>query len=221
MREVANFIVFAIIAYPVGIVIGMSFWLARLFGILKVRGWWENFPHWRTRVVAVSNHPYKGEQWWIAALFFHQYIWRPIKYAPHVMADKRNYREKYKFLQWKIITVDREKRNGDSSSFRTAKGLLERGRSIVCFAEGGRTSKGENFLISPKGNKLRVPLKESFAQLATKQGVILLPVWWEFNSWHDIRVVVGKPLTLDPETSREAVVKIMEQTLLELADQTS
>ncbi|OHA88795.1 MAG: hypothetical protein A3C70_01370 [Candidatus Zambryskibacteria bacterium RIFCSPHIGHO2_02_FULL_43_14] len=222
MKKFTNVIILFLFTYPVGVLIGVIFWLLWLVGALEIKGWWKNFPRWQTRVVLISNHPYKGEQFLLAGLFFFQYLFQPLKHSPWIVADAKNYYNKWFcwFLRPRLIPVDRSGKNGDLKSLITAKNILRSDGNLIIFPEGGRTSKGKAFLTSKKGKRIRVPLKEGFVSLVTEPGVILLPVWFECNRWHDMRLIIGEPIMFTSGTPRNEVVERTERILLELADQT-
>ena len=222
MKKFTNVIVFFLFTYPAGMLIGMAFWLSWLVGIFEIKGWWKNFPHWRTRVVVVSNHQYKGEQFLLTGLFFSQYLFRPLKYGPWTVADAKNYYNNwlYWFLRPRLIPVDRTAKNGNQKSLTAAKNVLKSDGNLIIFPEGGRTSKGEIFLISRKGKRIRIPLKEGFISLVTEPGATLLPVWFEYNQWYDMKLTVGKPIMFTSGTPRNEVMERTEKILLKLADQT-
>lgn len=219
MKKFTNFVVFSLFTYPVGVLIGLVFWLLRFFGVLEVKGW-QNFPHWRSRVIVTSNHPSLVEPILLVGLFFHQYIFRPFKYGPWTLADKKNYYDKYPLLQPRLIPVDRRERKGDSKSLLTAKHILKAGGNLIMFPEGGRTAKGHSFLMSKGGKQIRTPLKKGFVSLATEPGAVLLPVWFEYNRWYNMRLTIGEPTVFTDGTPRNEVVERTEDILLNLADQT-
>ncbi|HEY5037928.1 MAG TPA: lysophospholipid acyltransferase family protein [bacterium] len=218
MERIRSVVVFFLFTYPVGLVIGIGFWLLRLVGVLKVKGW-GNFPHWRQRVLVVSNHPSLVEPILLTGLFFHQYVLRPFKYGPWTLADRRNYYDRYPILRSKLIPVDRT-RAGDPGSLVAAKQVLESGGNLIVFPEGGRTFKGTSFLESRSGRKMR-PLKEGFAFLAVETNAVLLPLWFEGSFRSGMRIAIGEAMIFTGGTPRNEVVEITERILLELADKTN
>jgi 1-acyl-sn-glycerol-3-phosphate acyltransferase len=214
MKKIMNAVVFFLFTYPVGIVIGLVFWFFWLTRVMEIRGW-ENFPKQRGKVLVVSNHPYKGEQVLLTGLFFRWYLFRPWKYGPWSLADRKNYYDKYPLLRPRLIPVDRT-RNGDPEALNLAKSVLSTGANIILFPEGGRTSKGQSFLTSRFGARIR-PLKGGFAILAAERGTVLVPVWFEHYHWYDIILVIGESICFSGITRRE-IVERTEKILLELAD---
>lgn len=218
MEKLTNFIVFFLFTYPAGVLIGIAFWLLRLFGVLKVKGW-RNFPHWHKRVIVISNHPSLVEPILLVGLFFHQYLFRPLIYGPWTFADKKNYYNKYPLLRPRLIPVNRTGKNGNLESLLVAKQILKSGGIIIMFPEGGRTFKGTSFLTSARGKKIR-PLKEGFAYLALETSAVLLPLWFQGNFWSGMSLTIGEPTAFTSGTPRDEVLERTEKVLLDLADQT-
>ncbi len=206
--------------YLVGCVIGIAFFLGRLVGVVKVKGL-RNFPHGKRRVLLVSNHPYKGEQFLLIALFFPGYLLK-FSYGPYTVADVRNYFDKFPFrlFRSRLIPVDRTKRSAGVTSLEVSRDVLEHDGNIIMFPEGTRTAKVplECLLKSLKG-KAMGEFKPGFARLATVvPDVTVVPVWSEVNSWWNIRFAIGEPVSFTAETPREEVAERTQNILLSLAD---
>ena len=217
MKRIANDVVFLLFTYPAGLLIGVVFEGLCACGLLEVKGS-ENFPRQKGRILVVSNHPYKGEQFLLTALFFVQYLLHPFKYGPYTMADLRNYYNSWLwwFLRPRLIPVDRTKRDGDPQSLWVARRIIESGANIITFPEGGRTGKGPARLVSRRGKEIR-PLKGGFSFLATGAGVVTVLVWVEFSSWRSMKLTIGEPVKFEG-MAREEVVQRTQEMLLELAD---
>lgn len=99
----------------------------------------------------------------------------------------------------------------DTDAFATAATVLERGRVLVLFPEGG---------VSPPGGYK--PAKPGVGHIAHAAGVTIVPVhldgprklyrWW---SWPKITVTVGAPISCErlPEPSRERSQATAERVL--------
>jgi len=210
-------VVYLLFTYPVGLCIGLAFWLLKILGVLKVKGW-ENFPHWQERVLVVSNHPSLLEPALLIGLFARQYAVRPLRYGPYTLADKKNYCQKW--WSWivmpRLIAVDRTNEQRESfGSLVVARNVLKAGGSIILFPEGGRTFKGTRFVVSESGKKIR-QLKAGFALLTTVPGTLVVPVWVERNN-RNMGITIGIPMTFDNQPKEEIVQKI-QSVLLSLAD---
>jgi 1-acyl-sn-glycerol-3-phosphate acyltransferase len=220
MRRTWNSIVLRFVAYPIGVCIGILSMLAELLTALRVKGW-GNFPRQSGKILVVSNHPYRGEQFFlIGLLFLHKFI-LSVKHGPWTMADKINYYDQWWAwpLRSRLISVDRTKKLGDLKSVGVAEGVLASGGNVLVFPEGTRTSKvtSRRALFSRKGKKLGL-LKSGFARLALVSGVVLVPVWVEFHAWYDVEVIIGEPVTFPQGTTEGEIVERVQVILLELAD---
>lgn len=221
--EKHKFDVLFLCTYLIGIVIGLIFMVGRWVGIAKVRGL-DRFPHGRQRLLLVSNHPHKGEQFLLIALFFPGYLLKPFSYGPFTMADMKNYFDKFpwKLCRSKLVSVNRTGRLTGAGSLEVAKNILEHDGNLIMFPQGTRTNKvpEELLLRSPKKGKPMGPFKTGFARLATEvPHTTIVPVWSEINSWWDIKFIIGEPMIFTTGTPREEVVERTEKILLELADQ--
>ena len=246
-KKIANVVVLILCTYPVGIVIGavlIFLWLVRA---LKIKGWVRNFPHFRRRVVVVCNHPYKGEQFLLIGLFLFQYILWPWN-GPYTLADVVNYHSNPSVLwlfkkqtrivanlknfgrslvSWlgrpRLIAVYRTDKKKGAEGAAASVEVLEHGGSIIMFPQGTRNAKvlPELLLKSPMKGKIMGPFKTGYARLIGRTpGTATVPVWFEFNSWHDIRITIGQPIIFMPRTSPEDITRRMQEILQELADKT-
>ncbi len=207
--------------YLMGFVLGVAFTAGRLVGIVRVRGL-RNFPHGKQGMILASNHPYKGEQFLLIALFFPRYLYH-FGYGPWTMADMENYFEKFpwRLFRSRLISVNRTGRLTGVSSLDVVKDVLEHGGNIIIFPQGTRTGKvrEEDLLKSPNRCRPIGPLKAGFARLVLEvPGTKVVPVYSEINSWRDIRFTVGEPMTFAGGTSREEIKTKVQDRLLELAD---
>lgn len=162
-----------------GIVIGIIFEILKKFKKIKVL-YPERFPRWRRRIIVVSNHPSLLEPLLLPALFFRQYLIHPLKYGPWSTPDRKNYYDRWYWFgaRSRLIPIDRKNRGrGGRTLLRMKKVLDDRG-IIIFFAEEGRTFKGQEFLYSKKGKRIR-RITRAVAWLALKTGASILPVWVE------------------------------------------
>lgn len=233
MEKFKNAVMYLLFTYPFGIFIGISFWLLRLLGINKIHGW-KNFPHWEKGVLVVSNHPSLLEPIILIGLFFHQYLLRPFQFGPWNIPDRKNYFENPLFylMRPRLIPIARGNKRDEIKGLIKAKNVLEAGGVIILFPEGGRTYKGDDFLVSQQGNKIR-RFKSGFAWLAVKTGATVLPVWVEGTDkvlpnadkasysfprfWRKTAIRLGQPLQFRGE-SLEEITQIVETAVLALAD---
>ena len=238
IRTILGFMVLNLVIYPFGILLAILFLLFRWLGYIKVLHW-ERFPHFREKTILVANHPSMLDPFLLAAMFFKGYLINPLKYGPLLVADKGNfYNSWYWFwLRPFLIPVGRGDKHSEAASFLRIKKALDKGRVIIIFPEGGRTFKGERFLYSKEGKRIRT-LKGGIALLIRKTKAMVVPVWIEGterflpNSKHKLftrfqlskkamAVKIGEPLQFqaDENTKREEIVQVIASSLLQLADE--
>lgn len=70
MRKVTRNFLFFISTYPMGILLGLGFVFLKLIRRVKVLNW-KRFPHWKRKLIVVSNHPSLLETVLLPALFFY------------------------------------------------------------------------------------------------------------------------------------------------------
>jgi len=237
MKKILNSLLFLATIYSYGIFIGIVFRILRFLKTIRVLHW-ERFPRWQGKLILVSNHPSLLEPFLLPALFFWQYLFRPFKYAPRSTPDKKNFYDPWYWfwLRPLSIPVDRSDERAESKSLFEMKRVLNSGKIIILFAEGGRTLNGENFLYSQGGKRIRT-LKGGIGWLVLKTGALVVPVWVEGtdkvlpnrpdklfslpNLGKEIIIKIGKPLEFQgsPAIKREQVTQIIVKNLLELADE--
>ena len=233
MKKITDAVVFLLFTYPCGVFIGISFWLSIFLGITKVYGW-KNFPSWQVKVLVVSNNPSLLEPIILVGLFFHQFFWRPFKYAPWNMAEKKNYGNLlFCPARSRLILIERGNKYSEARGLIRAKNILNSGGVMIIFPEGGRTVNGESFLASKGGNRIR-RFKSGFARLAVETGATVLPIWVEGTDrvfpngakvsyfrfprfWKKVVIKLGQPLHFKHE-SLEEIRQTVEAAILELAD---
>jgi 1-acyl-sn-glycerol-3-phosphate acyltransferase len=240
MKKVIDTIVFLGITYPYGVLSGIIFQILCALRVIRVL-YWERFPHRQDNLILVSNHPSLLEPFLLPALFFKDYLFHPLKYAPWSTPDKSNFYDRWYWF-WarpRTIPVDRGEERKEARSVIQMKNVLNSGGIIILFAEGGRTCFGEKFQFSPGGKKIRV-LKNGVGWLALKTGATVLPVWVEGTDkvlpnspdrrklfcfprfGGRITIKIGNPLRFQKGSQyldKEQITSIIKNALLELADE--
>lgn len=137
-----------------------------------------------------------------------------------------------------MIPIDRRKKGEEARSLYRIKEVLDGKGIVIIFPEGGRTNKGNNFLYSEKGNRIR-ELKNGIGWLVVRTGALVLPVWVEgtdtllpnhptklfstFRLQGRATIKIGVPLDFGRVTKRfgsaERVTQQIAHSLLELADE--
>lgn len=179
MNRIKESLLFLIFTWPVGILIGVLFHFLILCGRIRVLHR-ERFPKWRRRIIVVSNHPSLLEPLLLPALFFKQYLFRPFRYAPWSTPDRKNYYDRW-YWAWarsRLVPVNRQDKGAESRSLSRIRRILDDKGIVIIFAEGGRTFKGEKFLYSRTGKRMR-ELKNGVGLLVARTGAMVLPVWVE------------------------------------------
>ena len=237
MKKIVNLLIFLVFTYPYGIVIGIIFRLLVILGKIRILHW-ERFPHWKKRIILVSNHPSLLEPFLLPALFFREYFLHPFKYAPWSTPDRTNFYDRWYWfwLRPRAIPIDRKNTQGKFKAFFETKEVITSGGIIILFPEGGRTFKGKRFLYSQKGKKLRI-LKNGIGWLVLQTKALVVPVWVEgtdkvlpnnpeklFSLPHfgeKITIKIGTPLRFHQSSrySRNQVTQIIAKALLKLADE--
>ena len=234
MEKTINAAMFLLFTYPFGVFVGITFWLFRLLSIAKVQGW-ENFPSWRPGVLVVSNHPSLLEPIILTGMFFHEFLFRPFKYAPWNMAEIKNFGGLlFRLFRTRMILVKRGDRPSEVRALKQAREILQSGGAMILFPEGGRTSSGGSFLFSESGKKKIREFRGGFAWLAKKTGATVLPVWVEgtdrvlpntnrityrhLKFWKRVVIKLGRPLHFESEDLDE-ITRTVEAVVLKLADQ--
>jgi 1-acyl-sn-glycerol-3-phosphate acyltransferase len=97
---------------------------------------------------------------------------------------------------------------GDIGSFRTALKLLKKGKAVLVFPEGHRSS-AEEFL----------PAKAGAGMMACVAGVPVVPArinTGKMGSFRRIKVVFGKPIAPQEKTDKDAYQKLSDNILEEI-----
>jgi len=223
--------------YLYGIFIGVIFHLLKLLKIIKVPHW-DSFPHWQRKIILASNHPSLLEPFLLPALFFPEYLFSPFKYAPWSTPDRNNfYKPWYWFwLRSRAIPVNRGNTREELRALFQMKKVLDSDGIIILFPEGGRTFRGDDFLYSRSGKRIRV-LKSGIGWLALKTKAQVVPVWVEGTdgvlpnsphrlfSWlrfrNKITIKIGYPLRfpVSPNDGKEEITQNIAQALLKLSEE--
>lgn len=227
-------IVFVLFTYPAGVFMGILLLIARTLGIIKVRGE-ERIPRPDNGLLVISNHPAIFETFLIPILFFKYYLFHPFRYAPFSVPDKRNFYEPWYFFWMRPVLISVDRKTGLSvSSSNKMKGVLNSHRIVIYYPEGGRTFKGNEFVFSKTGKRVR-KLQRGATWLLKKYNPDVLPIWVEGTdrfmpgtreklfSWpnftEQIEVKVGEVVRLDGTEDEEVLTGKLADLLLKTADQ--
>lgn len=233
MQKIIDRVVFLIVVYSVGLVLGLAFLLLKVTGRIKILHP-ERFPRRKENFLLVSNHPSLIDPVAILYLFFPDVLFHPLKVVPFHAPDVKNFYNPWYFFWIRPFSVPINRSEGKISSSRRMKKLLENGKRIILFPEGGRTDSKERvkFLYGKRGKRIR-KLTQGAGWLAVNTGVPVIPVWIEGTDkflpntpnirlvfpkfWKRILIKIGNPLKF--EGSPEEATEKIEKILLDLADE--
>jgi hypothetical protein len=203
IRDIVTWLVICI----VGIIAGPLFWLFVLLGLIRVQNYWSTF--WaikRGNLEIVSNHPFMWDpllfiaMWWPWCLFFPRrfLLWNlpGWNYFDDILMSLTKGRW-VKFPEWiypiiHCVPVDRDGVNF-KEVLRKAKQVLKEGRTLVIFAEMGRTgSKPRNqpdtdveFVYSDDGQRQVRPFTAAVTKFAANEETCFITVWAEVSFWKE------------------------------------
>jgi len=239
MKKVIDTIVFLGITYPYGVLSGIIFQILCALRVIRVL-YWERFPHRQDNLILVSNHPSLLEPFLLPALFFREYLFHPLKFAPWSTPDRGNFYNRWYWfwLRPRVIPISRNNRQDETRGFLQMIEIISSGGIIILFPEGGRTFKAKEVLLSEGGKKLG-RLKKGIGLLALRTGAEVLPVWVEGTDkvlpnapdrlfvppnlrGGRITIKIGKLLRFQknsPYLTKEQITQIIANALLELADE--
>lgn len=241
MKKTVNILTFLFLTVPIGVLCGVFFFVLKIIGQIKILHY-ERFPHWKRKIIVVSNHPSLLETILVPTLlFFRQYAVNPFAYAPINTPDSYNFYKRW-YWAWArpvSIPIERGNKTAELRSLYQMKKVLDKKRIVVLFAEGGRTFKGKDgdFLYSTKGKKIR-KLKDGIGWLVVKTGARVLPVWVEgtdqvlpnhptklfcgINPRARVTIKIGNLMRFRPRLrigSGEKITQKIQEALLNLADE--
>ncbi len=229
---------FWLLTYPSGIIGGSILQLFRLPGLVKIKNR-ERLPKDLSGCILASNHPSLWEPILLPlSIFFWKYLFHPTKYAPWSVADKENYFQKWRWIYFvvksRLLAVNRKDKREAIEALSEMRRLVQAGKILIIFPEGGRTEKGAEVLTSPKGNRIR-PLQNGVGIIAQKRRgdklvPKIIPIWVSGSDkvlpigkklpklWKETEIKIGKPIIPNGESVTD-LTKIITQQLLNLADE--
>lgn len=238
MRSLKKAALLALV-YVAGVCIASVYFLLKITGLFKIE-FSERLPYRERGMLVVSNHPSLLEPFFIPVLFFREWIWSPVSWAPWSTPDRTNLGRKLHWFFWvggaRNIPIPRKRAKGENNeeflramhdSLRRIRAVLHIGGRIVLFPEGGRTTSvtAAERLRSPKGNELR-SLRKRIGDIIVAARPSTLLIWvdypWTRNpkkGWLPIRVKIGELMRFDGESDPKVVVERLQKALLALADE--
>jgi len=228
---------------PLGVLIGLFFRLGMMLDITEVMHAERlSCLKKKGKKILACNHPSLGDPFFIAALLLEYFAFYPLKCAPLIVTDRKNFFKRWWFQPFNEVSValDRDDETKKAASLIRIKEAVESGRPVMIFVEGGRTCKGEpdEFLYSKKGNKIRF-LKGGIAVLARMTGAEIIPIGikgsddafpnydesqglrTKFVPFKRVAIAVGEPIKFDKHADKMKIVQIVGSRILSLMDEAS
>lgn len=138
----------AFVARTAGLMFGLLLTMARVTGIVRVRGYDVRKHPAGQPLLVLYNHPSMAETVLVPALLFPQFLWNPARLP--VSAAAAEYCRAWWFQLLGLHRVCVEVRRGSASSgrkeFVRMLRLLREGRIVAIAPGGGRERKGRKFL---------------------------------------------------------------------------
>jgi 1-acyl-sn-glycerol-3-phosphate acyltransferase len=185
-----------VVAWSIGLLGGLLFWLLRIITRVKVQGYHRRKLTPKDKgLILIHNHPSLWEPALLPFLFSPWYLFS-LRFAPFSIPDKKNYHDKWWFslLRAVCIPMERGSPKGEARALKRMKEKLSQGKVLILAPEGGRTFKGEEFKVI-RGGEIEVvkglpevDLRYSKALRRFKPGIgwlvfntkaEILPVWTE------------------------------------------
>lgn len=239
-KKLLSYTVLLLVIYPFGLLLALTFKVLQWTKIIKIKHF-DRFPHCTEKIILIANHPSMMDPFLMSILFSRGFIKNPFKFSPLNVPDKRIFYDSWYWFWLRpiLIPVDRTSKRAEAGSLFQIKSAINCGRVVVIFPEGGRTFKGEHFIYSRGGKRIRT-LKGGVGWLALKTGALVVPVWIEgsdkvlpnsharlftkFRLNHTITIKIGNPTKFAEDKSRSAsrreqINQEIASSLLELADE--
>lgn len=224
--------------YTAGLVIGIFLWLLARIKIVKIIHS-ERFPHFRGKVILVSNHPSLMEPLLIVCLCWMGYLLHPFRLTPIGVIDGINLGKKdvygKSWLWWIRRFTISVSRNGEKNirGLREILSVVNSGRPLLIFPEAGRTSTGGKCVFSPSGHRIRKVLDEGCVNLARSSRTPIIPIWFNWNVPFGklniffpfrellsgkLTIIIGEEFSVDRGEDRAEATLRLRDTLLKLAE---
>jgi len=234
-KNVVDALLIILVVHTVGLFLGAMFLILRLLRRIKVVHS-ERLPHWQKNMLIVSNHPSLIETILLPNLLLGENLLHPLQFLPVSTPDKKNFYDPWWFFWLRPVSIPIDRDNSRSRDpLRAMLDVLQSGKRLILFAEGGRTFKGKDFVLSTKGRRMR-QLVNGAGLLATKARSMVLPIWVggaEHKSFNDfflllglwgfwryrITIKIGQPFFVDEKLGAKDATRQIQSKLLELADE--
>jgi len=229
--------------YPLGMILALLSYIGMFFDLLVVLHP-ERLECLRKKgpKIILVNHPSLADAFFIAILLLRYFIFRPLQFAPLIVADVFFKRWPFSLLDRIIVPIDRSDEFTKTGAFLRMREAVDSGQPVIIHGEGGRTISGteEDFVKSPNygktGNKIRY-LQGGIASLARVTGAEIITVGivgsdnafpnfekgmkTQFVPLVRVAMAVGKPRKFGKHDDKMKIVHVLGQSLLSLMDEAS
>ena len=224
-------------ALTVGIIGGVIFTILRIFGRIKIKGALPKQPK-DSGLLIISNHPSLWEAGTFPFLLFPRYLWN-WRAVPFSTPDKENFYDKWWFALFRpvCVPVPRGDRKAEIQALQKMISTVQEKGTLILFAEGGRTYKGEGFKESKISGKRIRPFQNGAGAIARRAKPMIVPIWTEGGDkilpnrscgsefywalprlWKRMDVIIGQPLAAPDNLKTDELIDWLEDKLLDLAD---
>lgn len=238
MRKILNFLLFVFFTLPIATLVGVLAQALRLTGQTRVIHP-ERIHKWKRKLIVVSNHPSLLETVQLPATLFFTQFFLNHRYFPWSTPDKKNFYDKWYWAWIRPISIAINRASGteERRALRQMQDTLNQGGVIIIFAEGGRTFKGDTFLYSESGRRIR-KFTRGVGLLVNHTRAHVLPIWVDgtddvlpnhptklfagINFRKRVTIKVGRTMRFDfgqHLAKADEITQKIEQAVLALADE--
>lgn len=221
---------FGLFFYPLIIIFGWLFFGSlELLGVIRIKN--RHFiPDSHQGLLLIANHPSFWEPVVLNYLFLRQAALNPFRFFPYSTPDFNNFKQWYWLaLRSRFIFFPRGDVRGCAIASARAVRILKRGRIVIMFPEGGRTSSSPPSirLVSKNGYQLR-PLKSGAIRLALRTNCLVLPIWVKGAErvmprgsrlprfWRRLDIIIGPAFSISGPESKENIELAKEEIIRRL-----
>lgn len=228
-----------VIRWTIGLLGGSIFLFLRATKRVKVQGWdWRKLDPKDRGLLLISNHLSLWEPALLPFLFFPWYLFS-LRFVPFSVVDRVNYYDARWFWPLRSVCepIERGNPREEIGAIDRMREILNQGKILILYPEGGRTFKGTEFKFLNSGKKIR-KFPQGIRRLFLDTQPMVLPVWIEGGDkvisnklffprfphfplprlWRQTRIKIGESFRLEGIPKKEIVVNL-EDVLLKLGDE--
>lgn len=219
VKRFFNALAIVLVIYTIGTAILITFLLLRSFGKIKITNP-RNLPRLKPKMIIVANHPdtfdCMYEIFLVPALFLPQMFRHPLRFAPLLAPDARNFTNKLCWIWLRPFATPIVRGSNKKTGVKEAKEMLKAvksGRIMMLFIEPGRTCTygGRDFLYSESGRHwVRPPADLVGSAILSNPDTSVVTIW--INNGN-VPIHPGKRLFSLPNFSRGPGVVSIGETI--------